>query len=115
MRLRLGPLLGWGSLALSVALMVVSAYITATLPAAVPKAERPASGGISYFLVALGFSAVGAYLASRRDGNRIAWMACGIGLGINVAGFGFVYPLLAKYGGARHLPGWDAAAARAAH
>lgn len=109
MRLRLGPLLGWGSLALSVALMVVSAYITATLPAAVPKAERPASGGISYFLVALGFSAVGAYLASRRDGNRIAWMACGIGLGINVAGFGFVYPLLAKYGGSERYPGGIAA------
>ena len=109
MRLRLGPVLGWGSLALSVALLVASVYITATLPAAVPAAKRPASGGITYFLVGLGFSVVGAYLASRRDGNRIAWMACGIGLGINVAGFGFVYPLLAQYGGSGRYPGGTAA------
>jgi signal transduction histidine kinase len=105
MRMRLGPLLGWGSLVLSVALVVATLYLLATLPAAVPATRRPSNAGIPFFLVALGFSAVGAFLASRRDGNRIAWMACGIGLGINVAGFGLAYPLLAWYSRSGRYPG----------
>jgi signal transduction histidine kinase len=105
MRLRRGPLLGWGSLVLSVALVVASVYVSTIIPAVVPAKERPSNTGIPFFLVGLGFSVIGTYLASRHDGNRIAWMACGIGLGINLAGFGFGYPLLAQYGGSGRFPG----------
>ena len=118
MSTRLGAFLAWGSLALSTGLSVAAVYLVLTLPASVPGAERPTNTDFTYALLALAFAVLGALLASRRDGNRVAWMACVIGLGISLAGFAAVYDLAAQYGPADGYPlrhvllsagnvGWD--------
>ena len=94
---RLGRILAWGSLVLSVGLFLAATLLALNLPAAVPADKRPTSDGLIFSVVALAFSTLGAYLASRRERNRVAWLACVIGLGLNLAGFGAVYPLTAEY------------------
>jgi signal transduction histidine kinase len=115
---RPGAKLAWGSLALSTGLSAAAVYLVLTLPASVPTAERPTNTDFTYALLALAFAVLGAFLAPRRDGNRVAWMACVIGLGISLAGFAAVYDLAARYGPADGYPfsqlflragnvGWD--------
>src|SRR5438093_4795930 len=94
---RLGRILAWGSLVLSVGLFLAATLLALNLPAAVPADKRQTSDGLIFSVVALAFSTLGTYLASRRERNRVAWLACVIGLGLNLAGFGAVYPLTAEY------------------
>ncbi len=101
---RLGRLLAWGSLFLSAALSGAALYLVLTLPPSVPAAERPANADFTFSLLALTFAALGAYLASRREGNRVAWMACAIGLGISLAGFAAIYGLASQYEPAGRYP-----------
>lgn len=118
MRSSLGPRVAWGSLVLSVGLCLGAAYIVLTLPTSVPRAERPQLGDFTFTLLALAFAVLGAFLASRRERNRVGWLACAIGLGINLAGFAAVYDLAAQYSPAGGYPlkklvtiagnvGWD--------
>ena len=101
---RLGRLLAWGSLFLSAALSGAALYLVLTLPPSVPAAERPANADFTFSLLALTFAALGAYLASRREGNRVAWMACAIGVGISLAGFAAIYGLASQYEPAGRYP-----------
>lgn len=118
MRSSLGPRVAWGSLVLSAGLCLGAAYIVLTLPTSVPRAERPQIGDFTFTLLALAFAVLGAFLASRRETNRVGWLACAIGLGINLAGFAAVYDLAAQYSPAGGYPlrqlvtiagnvGWD--------
>ena len=97
MSARLGQILAWGSLALSVGLLAVAIYLSSIMPATVPMSRRPASDNFSFMLLAVAFSTLGAFLALRRETNRVAWMACAIGLGISLSGFGLYYTLVAEY------------------
>ena len=94
---RLGQILAWGSLALSVGLLAAALYLSSIMPAAVPASRRPASDNFTFILLAIAFSTLGAFLALRRETNRVAWMACAIGLGISLSGFGLYYTLVAEY------------------
>jgi len=94
---RLGRILAWGSLALSVGLLAAAMYLSSIMPVAVPVSRRPASDNFTFMLLAIAFSTLGAFLALRRDTNRVAWMACAIGLGISLSGFGLYYTLVAEY------------------
>ena len=94
---RLGQILAWGSLALSVGLLAAALYLSSIMPATVPASRRPASDNFTFMLLAIAFSTLGAFLALRRETNRVAWMACAIGLGISLSGFGLYYPLVAEY------------------
>ena len=94
---RLGRILAWGSLALSVGLLAAAMYLSSIMPVAVPVSRRPASENFTFMLLAIAFSTLGAFLALRRDTNRVAWMACAIGLGISLSGFGLYYTLVAEY------------------
>jgi signal transduction histidine kinase len=118
MRSALGSRLAWGSLVLSAGLFLGAAYMVLTLPASVPRADRPQIGDFTFSLFALAFAVLGAFLASRREKNRVAWLACAIGLGINLAGFAAIYDLVAQYAPAGDYPlrqllvtagnvGWD--------
>ena len=97
MSARLGQILAWGSLALSVGLLAVAIYLSSIMPATVPMSRRPASDNFTFMLLAVAFSTLGAFLALRRETNRVAWMACAIGLGISLSGFGLYYTLVAEY------------------
>src|SRR2546430_8275933 len=101
---RPGRILAWGSLVISAGLTVAAAVLALTLPASIPPAERPANADFTFSLLALAFAVLGAYLASRREGNRVAWMACAIGLGISLAGFAALYGLVAQYDPAGRYP-----------
>ena len=94
---RLGRILAWGSLALSVGLLAAAMYLSSIMPVAVPVSRRPASDNFTFMFLAIAFSTLGAFLALRRDTNRVAWMACAIGLGISLSGFGLYYTLVAEY------------------
>jgi signal transduction histidine kinase len=102
---RLGRILAWGSLLISTGLFLGAIYLVVTLPAAVPADKRPGLAGLIFSVVALAFSLLGTYLATRQETNRVAWIACGIGLGINVAGIGQFYPLAAQYSPPGRYPG----------
>ena len=91
MSARLGQTLAWGSLALSVGLLAAALYLSSIMPATVPASRRPASENFTFMLLAIAFSTLGAFLALRRETNRVAWMACAIGLGISLSGFGLYY------------------------
>src|SRR5205809_507758 len=97
MSARLGQILAWGSLALSVGLLAGAMYLSSIMPATVPVSRRPASDNFTFMLLAVAFSTLGAFLASRRERNRVAWLACAIGLGISLSGFGLYYTLVAEY------------------
>ncbi|TMF55609.1 MAG: GAF domain-containing sensor histidine kinase [Chloroflexi bacterium] len=97
MSARLGQTLAWGSLALSVGLLAAALYLSSIMPATVPASRRPASENFTFMLLAIAFSTLGAFLALRRETNRVAWMACAIGLGISLSGFGLYYQLVAEY------------------
>src|SRR5207244_4599270 len=94
---RLGRILAWGSLALSFVLLAAAMYRSSIMPVAVPMSLRPASVNFTFMVLAVAFSTLGAFLALRRDTNRVAWMACAIGLGISLSGFGLYYTLVAEY------------------
>src|SRR5207244_6698544 len=94
---RLGRVLACGSLALSVGLLAAAMYLSSIMPASVPMSRRPASDNFTFMVLAVAFSTLGAFLALRRDTNRVAWMACAIGLGISLSGFGLYYTLVAEY------------------
>src|SRR5438105_9576484 len=94
---RLGQILAWGSLALSVGLLGAAVYLSTIMPASVPQSRRPGPDNFTFMLLAVAFSTLGAFLASRRERNRVAWLACAIGLGISLSGFGLYYTLVAEY------------------
>ncbi|TMF42054.1 MAG: hypothetical protein E6I24_12480, partial [Chloroflexi bacterium] len=94
---RLGQILAWGSLALSVGLLGAAIYLSTIMPASVPQSRRPGPDNFTFMLLAVAFSTLGAFLASRRERNRVAWLACAIGLGISLSGFGLYYTLVAEY------------------
>ena len=94
--------LPWVSWVISVALGAAGIYLIFTMPASVPPSDRAQGGDFVYFILLLEFATLGAFLASRRESNRMGWMASGIGLGIGLAGFGRYYSLHAIYG---HLRG----------
>jgi signal transduction histidine kinase len=102
---RAGRWLAWGSLVGSLLLALAALYLVTHLPAQVPANRRPSNTDFTYALLALAFSILGAFLASRRDRNPVAWMACAIGLGINLAGFAAVYELAAEYAPGRYPGG----------
>src|SRR5919201_4238660 len=102
---RLVRTLAWGSLIATTVLLALTAYLGTVLPSSVPANKRPAVENGVFILLALAFSLLGAYLASRRDTNRVAWMACAVGLGISLSGFGVYYPLLARYSRPGQYPG----------
>ena len=72
MSARLGQILAWGSLALSVGLLAVAIYLSSIMPATVPMSRRPASDNFTFMLLAVAFSTLGAFLALRRETNRVA-------------------------------------------
>src|SRR2546430_13082518 len=94
---RLGQILAWGSLALSVGLLGAAVYLSTIVPASVPQSRRPGPACFPFRLLAVAFSTLGAFLASRRERNRVAWLACAIELGISLSGFGLYYTLVAEY------------------
>src|SRR5438552_7048960 len=94
---RLGQILAWGSLAISVGLLGAAVYLSTIVPASVPQSRRPGPDNFTFMLLAVAFSTLGAFLASRRERNRVAWLACAIGLGISLSGFGLYYTLVAEY------------------
>src|SRR5438094_4153885 len=94
---RLGQILAWGSLAISVGLLGAAVYLSTIMPASVPQSRRPGPDNFTFMLLAVAFSTLGAFLASRRERNRVAWLACAIGLGISLSGFGLYYTLVAEY------------------
>jgi signal transduction histidine kinase len=112
---RLGRTLAWVCWLVSVALAAAGTYLILTTPASVPAAQRGQGSDFTLLILLLEFATLGAFLASRRESNRVGWMACAIGLGISLAGFGKFYSLQAQYG---HFPapaigvlasniGWD--------
>jgi signal transduction histidine kinase len=92
-------------LGISAVLLALTVYIGWNLPASVPAAQRPGPDNNAFLLLALAFSMLGAYLASRRETNRVAWIACTIGLAISLSGFGRYYPLLARHSPPGRFPG----------
>src|SRR2546428_4619697 len=94
---RLGQILAWGSLALSVGLLAAALYLSSIMPAAVPASRRPASDNFTFMLLAIAFSTLGAFRALRRETTGVAGRACAIGLGISLWGFALYYPLVAEY------------------
>jgi len=52
----------------------------------------------------LAWASVGAVVASRRPGNPIGWLFCGVGIGLAVTGASYAYALYALYGVAEGLP-----------
>src|SRR2546423_9755624 len=101
---RLGQILAWGSLAISVGLLGAAVYLSSIMPASVPQSRRPGPDNFTFMLLAVAFSTLGAFLASRRERNRVAWLACAIGLGISLSGFGLYYTLVAEYSRAGQFP-----------
>jgi signal transduction histidine kinase len=112
---RVGRTLAWVCWLVTVALAAAGTYLIFTMPASVPSDQRGQGSDFILFILLLEFATLGAFLASRRESNRVGWMACAIGLGISLAGFGKFYSLQAQYG---HFPapaigvlasniGWD--------
>ncbi len=98
---RPSQLLGWGSVVATLALIIAgSAFRGATPTRLISPAELRVVDGwwirLSS-LYALAFAIVGALIVARRPGNRIGWVACGIGLLTAVYQFGLGYATFGHY------------------
>jgi hypothetical protein len=77
--------LGWSSLAVALVITGTGLWLFAfTRPASSTEATARAVMATIPFLV---YSLVGALVVSRRPGNLVGWLLCGIGLAISPAGF----------------------------
>lgn len=98
---RPSQLLGWGSVVGTLALIIAgNAFRGATPTRLISPAELRVVDGwwirLSS-LYALAFAIVGALIVARRPGNRIGWVACGIGLLTAVYQFGLGYATFGHY------------------
>src|SRR2546430_16703648 len=82
---RLGQILAWGSLALSVGLLGAAVYLSTIVPASVPQSRRPGPDNFTFMLLAVAFSTLRAFLASRPERDRGAGLACVSGVGVSLS------------------------------
>jgi hypothetical protein len=99
-------LLAWSSWALSVALVPVGfGFGVLALSALLPPGREPLLPLISVVdVLLLAYGTVGALIASRRPGNAVGWIFCGVGLALAVATAASGYADYALYGGGDALP-----------
>ena len=102
---RVAPL-AWSSLALSVALVLAGfAFGVLALPAPLPPGREPMLPFIIVVdLLVLAYGTVGALIASRRPGNTVGWIFCGVGLALAVATAASGYADYGLYGDALPAP-----------
>jgi hypothetical protein len=99
-------LLAWSSWALSVALVPVGfGFGVLALSASLPPGRGPLLPLISVVdVLLLAYGTVGALIASRRPGNAVGWIFCGVGLALAVATAASGYADYALYGAGDALP-----------
>ena len=99
-------LLAWSSWALSVALVPVGfGFGVLALSASLPPGRGPLLPLISVVdVLLLAYGTVGALIASRRPGNAVGWIFCGVGLALAVATAASGYADYALYGAGEALP-----------
>ncbi len=103
---RRAALLAWSSWALSLALVPVGfAFGYLALSASLPPGREPILPLIAVVdVLLLSYGTVGALIASRRPGNAIGWIFCGVGLALAVASAASGYADYALYGRGAALP-----------
>ena len=98
--------LAWSLCAISVALSLGGAAIAAMSFRTIQAGARgPAIMALILPPIALLWAGVGALVASRKPGNRLAWVYCAIGLGLALLGASGAYFGYALYGPLAPLPG----------
>ncbi|MDQ6750696.1 MAG: hypothetical protein M3Z33_08105, partial [Actinomycetota bacterium] len=99
--------LAWSLCAISVALSLGGAVLAAVVSfRGLPKgAEAALPMSLVLPPIVFAWAVVGALVASRRPGNRIAWVYCAIGLGLALLGVSAAYFAYALYGPLAPLPG----------
>jgi cytochrome b subunit of formate dehydrogenase len=103
---RIASWLAWSACALSLALTALSLLL---LTLSVVQPDVP----IDYYwletsVIAVGYSAVGAIVASRLPDSPIGWLFCAIGLSFGVVHFSAEYAIYALLASPRSLPGGEA-------
>src|SRR5918997_1794341 len=103
---RAAALLAWSSWALSVALVPVGlAFGILALSAPLPPGRESMLPLIAVAnVLLLTYGTVGALIASRRPGNAVGWIFCGVGLALAVATAASGYADYALYGDGDALP-----------
>jgi hypothetical protein len=103
--------LGWSLCAVSVALVpVMLTFAILDLEVRLPPGAQTPNTPLFLAPMALAWAPVGAVVASRRPGNAIGWLFCGVGVGLAVAGTAYAYALYALYGVSEALPAGTTAA-----
>jgi hypothetical protein len=107
MKSRTTSRLAWSLCAISVALSLGGAALaTVVLSRGLANGhQNPLFTALVLFPITLAWVVVGALVASRRPGNRIAWVYCAIGLGLAMLGASAAYSTLAIHGSDPPLPG----------
>jgi hypothetical protein len=99
--------IAWSLFAISVVVSLTGAALAAVVSIHGLPACARAALPMSFILPPISFAwaVVGALVASRRPGNRIAWLFCAIGLGLALLGACAAYFAYAFYGPSAPLPG----------
>jgi hypothetical protein len=91
--------------AFSVALVpVMLTFVILSLDVRLPQGAQGPNTPLFLAPMVLAWASVGAVVASRRPGNPIGWLFCGVGIGLAVTGASYAYALYALYGVAEGLP-----------
>jgi hypothetical protein len=97
--------LGLSLCAFSVALVpVMLTFVILSLDVRLPPGAQGPDTPLFLAPMVLAWASVGAVVASRRPGNPIGWLFCGVGIGLAVTGASYAYALYALYGVAEGLP-----------
>jgi hypothetical protein len=103
--------LGWSLWAVSVALVAVDlTFAILSLGVRLPPGVQGRNTPLFLAPMVLAWASVGAVVASRRPGNPIGWLFCGVGVAQAVTGASYAYALCALYGVAGGLPAGTTAA-----
>jgi hypothetical protein len=97
--------LGLSLCAFSVALVpVMLTFVILSLGVRLPPGAQGPDTPLFLAPMVLAWASVGAVVVSRRPGNPIGWLFCGVGIGLAVTGASYAYALYALYGVAEGLP-----------
>jgi hypothetical protein len=103
--------LGWSLCAVSVAFVpVMLTFAILGLEVRLPPGAQAPATPLFLAPMVVAWASVGAVVASRRPGNAIGWLFCGVGVGLAVTGATYAYALYALYGVAGGLWGGATAA-----